>query len=392
MQKSEKKRLQTEMYEFVIKWIGEKNIKNPSKNDLTKQCTLFLEKNNHFLPTKIITFLISQTEFSILGLGPLETYLQDDSVSEIMVNGSDSVFVERKGKLEKTNSNFLNEAHLLRVIQQIVGKIGRRIDEKTPFVDARLLDGSRVNAIIAPLSLTGSILTIRKFPKQVFTMTNILLEKTCSPEMADFISLCVEEKKNIVISGGTGAGKTSTLNACATLISQKERLITIEDSAEINISHPHLISLESRNANIEGTGNITIRQLLKNALRMRPDRIIVGEIRGEETIDMLQAMNTGHRGSLTTVHSNSPLESLFRIETMVLMSGVDLPILAIRSQITQALDIIIQQERLSSGQRKIISIVEIQKISKSNEYLLKELFKYDKKKGTFVHNLKKWKT
>jgi pilus assembly protein CpaF len=378
-----KNRLQKEIYKFVIQWIQNSNVKNPSKNDIEKQCHLFLEKHNWLLPTKTIEFLISQIQFSILGLGPLETFLQDESVSEIMVNGPDIIFVERYGKLEKTPFSFLNETHLLEVIQQIVEQVGRRIDEKTPFVDARLPDGSRVNAIIAPLSLKGPILTIRKFPKKIFGIQELIANQTCSPKMAKFISICIKEKKNMIISGGTGTGKTSTLNAFATLISNEERLVTIEDSAEINIIHPNLISLESRCANIENEGVVNVRQLLKNALRMRPDRIIVGEIRGEEALDMLQAMNTGHKGSLTTVHANSPLESLFRIETMVLMGSIDLPISAIRPQVIQALDIVIQQERLSSGERKIVSIAEIQKNSKPDKYSLKELFKYDKKNGNF---------
>ncbi len=389
MQKTEENRLQTEVYKFVIKWIQSLNIKTPSKNEITEQCHIFFKQNNYFLPTKTKEKIITQIQFSILGLGPLEIFLQDESVSEIMVNGADTIFIERNGKLKKTDLTFLNETHLLKIIQQIVSKIGRRIDEKTPFVDARLPDGSRVNAIIPPLSLSGPTLTIRKFPKKVFNINDLLSAKTCSKKMAEFLISCVKNKKNIVISGGTGAGKTSTLNACANLISKEERIITIEDSAEINIDHPHLISLESRHANIEGSGKITIRQLLKNSLRMRPDRIVVGEIRGEETIDMLQAMNTGHRGSLTTLHANSPLESLFRIEAMVLMGSLDISISAIRPQIMQAIDIVVQQKRLLSGKRKIVSITEVQKNLKSNEYVLKEIFRYDKKADSFVCKIKK---
>jgi len=389
MKKTENNHFQMAVYNFVIEWIQSSNIETPSKHDIARQCHLFFQQNNYFLPTKTTEYIVTQIQFSILGLGPLEAFLQDDSVSEIMVNGPETIFVERKGKLEKTDLTFLNEEHLLKIIQQIVGKIGRRIDERTPFVDARLPDGSRVNAIISPLSLKGPVLTIRKFPKKILGIKELVSMETCSEKMAEFIAVCVQTKKNIVVSGGTGAGKTSTLNACANLIFKGERIITIEDSAEINIAHPHLVSLESRHANIEGQGEISIRQLLRNALRMRPDRIVVGEIRGEEAIDMLQAMNTGHKGSLTTVHANSPLESLFRIETMVLMGSLDISISAIRPQITQAIDIIVQQERLPSGKRKIISISEVQKNLRSSEYVLKEIFRYDQKKNLFIDNFKK---
>jgi pilus assembly protein CpaF len=374
MRKEKEIALQKKLHQWVIDWIGETRTKSPTKSEIAEQCHLCLKEEDICLSTKAVDHLIQDIQFSVLGLGPLEVYLQDNSVTEIMVNGPDTIFVERSGRLEKTDLSFFCEAHLRRIIQQIVGKIGRRIDEQTPLVDARLPDGSRVNAIIPPLSLKGSILTIRKFPTKTWELKALLKQKTLSKKMAEFLSNAVQQQKNILISGGTGSGKTSTLNALANLIPKSERIITIEDSAEMKIEHPHLVSLESRNANIEGAGEITIRALLRNALRMRPDRIVVGEIRGDESIDMLQAMNTGHQGSLTTIHANAPLESLYRLETMVLMGDLDLPITAIRPQIIQAIDIIVQQERLASGQRKIVSIAEISKKSLP-EYKLIERFK-----------------
>ncbi|NCP67640.1 CpaF family protein [bacterium] len=356
---------------------------NPTEQEVRKLCQTFLQQRDTLLPKAIQEEIIDSITYSIVGLGPLEFLLRDDSVSEIMVNGCDNIFVERHGNLEKTSLHFFNEKQLIQVINRIVGQVGRRIDESNPLVDARLLDGSRVNAIIPPLSLKGSSLTIRKFPAKAFTLKDMLQYESCNQAMADFLSFVVLSRQNILVSGGTGAGKTSTLNACASLIPEKERLITIEDSAEIRINHPHFVSLESRNANVEGSGEIPIRQLLKNALRMRPDRIVVGEIRGGEAIDMLQAMNTGHKGSLTTVHANSPLESLYRVETMVLMGDVELPLPAIRSQVIQGIDIVIQQERLPSGKRKITQISEVIKNMRADDYELRPLFWYDFKKECF---------
>jgi pilus assembly protein CpaF len=374
MRREKEMALQKKVFQWVIGWIGETRTKSPSRSEIAEQCLECLRVNNVQLPEKMADELIQQIQFSVLGLGPLEVYLNDESVTEIMVNGPDTIFVERKGRLEKTALTFFDEAHLRKVIQQIVGKIGRRIDERTPMVDARLPDGSRVNAIIPPLSMQGSVLTIRKFPTQVWKLKSLVKQGTLSEEMAAFLEACVKSKKNIIISGGTGSGKTSTLNALANAIPRSERIITIEDSAEMKIEHPHLISLESRNENIEGTGEIPIRTLLRNALRMRPDRIVVGEIRGGEAIDMLQAMNTGHCGSLTTIHANAPLETLLRLETMVLMGDVNLPISAIRPQIIQAIDVIVQQERLPSGERRIVSIAEMGRKNLS-EYKLTERFK-----------------
>jgi len=356
---------------------------NPSESEVRTLCQDFLRKHDTLLPKALQQEIIDAITFSIVGLGPLEFLLRDDSVSEIMVNGGDNIFVERKGHLEKTKLRFTNEKQLIQVINRIVGQVGRRIDESNPLVDARLLDGSRVNAIISPLSLKGASLTIRKFPTKAFTISDMLTYESCNQAMADFLEFAVLSRQNLLVSGGTGAGKTSTLNACASLIPHKERLITIEDSAEIRIDHPHFVSLESRNANVEGTGEIPIRQLLKNALRMRPDRIVVGEIRGGEAIDMLQAMNTGHKGSLTTVHANSPLESLYRVETMVLMGDVELPLAAIRSQVVQGIDIVVQQERLPNGQRKITQIAEVVKNMRAADYELRPIFWYDFKEETF---------
>ena len=338
---------------------------------------------DRLLPLEDQKKLMDAVVFAIIGLGPLEFLLRDESVSEIMVNGPDTIYVERSGKLERTDLSFIDEAQLISVINTIVGRVGKRIDERTPLVDARLTDGSRVNAIIAPLSVSGSVLTIRKFPSQSFGIEQMLAYDSLTLEMADFLKSCVESRHNILVSGGTGAGKTSTLNACASLIPQGERIITIEDVAEIRIDHPHLVRLESRSANVEGEGEIPIRTLLKNALRMRPDRIVVGEIRGGEALDMLQAMNTGHKGSLTTVHANAPLESLFRVETMGLMAPEELPLSALRPQVSQAIDLIIQQERLPGGARKIVSIAEVNKESKEG-YDVNILFEYDKHKEVFT--------
>ncbi len=375
---------QNKGYNEVIEKLQENSQTSPNEAEVRLLAENFVKKEKIFLPQKNLESITDNIVFGIIGLGPLEFLLRDNSVSEIMVNGFETIFIEKNGKLQKTDLSFINSEQLIQVINRIVGEIGRRIDESTPLVDARLLDGSRVNAIIPPLSLKGATLTIRKFPQKSFKVEDMLKYESVTPEMAVFLEKIIQEKHNILISGGTGAGKTSTLNACASLIPHDERLITIEDSAEIKIEHPHLISLESRSPNIEGKGEISIRMLLKNALRMRPDRIVVGEIRGGEAIDMLQAMNTGHKGSLTTVHANSPLESLFRLETMVLMGDVDLPISAIRPQIIQGIDFIIQQERLSSGARKITKISRVVKHLQSNEYEVEDLFWYDKNQEKFM--------
>lgn len=295
----------------------------------------------------------------IMGYGAIEPFLADESVSEVMVNGPTRVYVERAGRLSQVAARFTNEASLMRVIERIVAPLGRRIDEGVPMVDARLPDGSRVNAIIPPLSLVGPILTIRKFSKQRFSMQRLVETGALTAQMAEFLSVCVRYRKNIIVSGGTGSGKTTFLNALSESIAGDERIVTIEDAAELRLAQPHVLSLEARPANIEGRGEVTIRELVRNALRMRPDRIIVGECRGGEALDMLQAMNTGHDGSLTTGHANSPRDLLSRLEVMVLMAGIDLPVRAIREQLASAIDIIVQQTRFSDGRRRVTSIVEV---------------------------------
>jgi len=295
----------------------------------------------------------------ILGYGPLERFLRDDSVTEIMVNGPDHIYVERGGKLERTPTRFIDDAHLIRIIDKIVSQVGRRVDEASPMVDARLPDGSRVNAIIPPLALTGPTLTVRKFAREPYTVNDLISFGTLSPRAAQFFGACVKGKLNVLIAGGTGTGKTTTLNAISAFIPGDERIVTIEDAAELQLQQEHVITLESRPANIEGSGQVTIRQLVRNALRMRPDRIIVGEVRGAETLDMLQAMNTGHEGSLTTIHANSPRDALSRLETLVLTAGVDLPHRAIREQIASAFDLLVQIQRLVDGSRRITHICEV---------------------------------
>ena len=296
----------------------------------------------------------------ILGFGPLEPLLADENVSEIMVNGPEKVFVERKGKLSKTNILFENNEHVMKVIDRIVSPLGRRVDESSPYVDARLPDGSRVNAIIPPLALNGPTLTIRKFEKDPLTIDDLVRFGSLSPEVAEFLKACVMARLNMVVSGGTGSGKTTLLNVLSSFIPNDERIITVENAAELQLRQEHVVTLESRPPNIEGKGEVTIRDLVINTLRMRPDRIVVGECRAGETLDMLQAMNTGHDGSLTTAHANSPRDVLSRLETMCLMAGMDLPVRAIREQVAAAVDLIVQQARLRDGSRKVTSVTEVQ--------------------------------
>jgi pilus assembly protein CpaF len=295
----------------------------------------------------------------ILGYGPLEPFLRDDNVTEIMVNGADQVYIERHGRLEETESNFIDDAHLLRIIDRIVSQVGRRIDESSPMVDARLPDGSRVNAIIPPLALRGPSLTIRRFSSDLFTLDRLVENGTLTEMASTFLADCVRGKLNILISGGTGSGKTTLLNALSAFVPNDERIVTIEDAAELQLQQRHVVALESRPANIEGEGEIRIRELVRNALRMRPDRIIVGEVRGAETLDMLQAMNTGHEGSLTTIHANAPRDALHRLEMLVLMAGIELPLKAIREQVAGGFDLIIHVARLVDGSRRITQVSEV---------------------------------
>lgn len=311
-----------------------------------------------------------------VGLGPLEALLEDDTISEIMVNRHDEIYVERNGRLERHPGSFTSERAVLGVIERIVTPIGRRIDEASPMVDARLKDGSRVNAVIPPLAIKGPALSIRKFGRKLFSAADLVALGAMSPQMAEFMRICVLHRKNILISGGTGSGKTTLLNVLSNFIPDGERIITIEDAAELRLAHSHLISLETRPANAEGRGQIAIRDLVRNALRMRPDRIVVGECRGGEALDMLQAMNTGHDGSLTTLHANTPRDALARLETLVLMAGMDLPLTAIRDQIASAVDIVIQQARLPDGRRVVTAIVEVAG-TESGRIQMQELFRHE---------------
>lgn len=310
-----------------------------------------------------------------LGLGPLEKFLADDNVTEIMVNGHDRIFIEKNGKIELSDQTFMDESSIMAAIERIVAPIGRRVDESQPYVDARLADGSRVNCIIHPLSLIGPCITIRKFPKHQLFDYDLIRLGTLTPEMARFLDVCIKMRKNIIVSGGTGSGKTTLLNVLSNYLPQTDRILTIEDAAELRLNQPHLVRLESRPPNIEGRGAITIRDLVRNALRMRPDRIIVGECRGGEALDMLQAMNTGHDGSLTTVHANAPRDVISRLETMVLMSGMELPSRAIREQIASAVDIVVHESRMSDGSRKVTCISEVVGLE-GNQITMQDIFEF----------------
>lgn len=311
----------------------------------------------------------------ITGYGPIEPLLSDPDITEIMVNGFDKVYVERFGLIEQTDVRFESNAHLLRVIDRIVSPIGRRVDETSPMVDARLPSGYRVNATIPPLSLIGPVLTIRKFATKPFTIQDLIANGTLTFALASFLKSCVEARVNIVVSGGTGTGKSTFLNVLSSFIPEGERVMTIEDTAELQLNQPHVVRLEKRPPNIEGKGEITIRQLVINALRMRPDRIIVGECRGGEALDMLQAMNTGHDGSMTTIHANSPRDALRRIETMVMMAGMELPLKAIREQVASSIELIIHQERLKDGTRKVTKVSEVQGME-GDTIVMQDLFEF----------------
>lgn len=320
--------------------------------------------------------LMQEIVDEILGLGPLQPLLRDGSVSEIMVNRFDQIYIEKAGKLQLSNYSFSGEEHLRRTIERIVSRIGRRIDESSPLVDARLADGSRVNAAIPPVALDGSTVVIRKFSKDPFTSNDLVATGSFTREAMDFLGLCVRGRLNILISGGTGSGKTTTLNVLSSFIPPTERIITIEDAAELQLNQPHIVRMESRPPNVEGKGAVSIRDLVKNTLRMRPDRIVVGEVRDAAALDMLQAMNTGHDGSLTTVHSNSAKEAIYRLETLVLMAGMDLPVTVIRQQIGQAIDLIVQQSRLRNGSRNIIQVAEVCGVE-AGDVVTKDIFKFE---------------
>ena len=320
--------------------------------------------------------LVAEVRDDILGYGPIQRFLDDVSVTEIMVNAEEAIFVERDGKLAETEARFMSRSHLRRVIERIVSQVGRRIDESSPMVDARLPDGSRVNAVIPPLAVDGPVLTIRKFSRDPFQVDDLVAMGTMSREVADLVMACVEGRLNAIVSGGTGSGKTTLLNVLSSFIPEEQRIVTIEDAVELQLHQKHVVRLESRPPNVEGKGEIRIRDLVRNSLRMRPDRIVVGEVRGAEALDMLQAMNTGHEGSLSTVHANSPRDAISRLETMVLMAGVELPVRAIREQISSAVDLIIQLGRLRDGRRRITSIAEVVGME-GQVVTLQDIFEFD---------------
>jgi pilus assembly protein CpaF len=369
--------LKTRIHHACITKLGPQLFSTETSEELSDQVTrtvteeLTLDKTP--LSREERRELVRQITDDILGYGPLEPFLRNDSITEVMVNAFDRIYIEREGKIERTLSTFADNAHLLRIIDKIVSQVGRRVDEASPMVDARLPDGSRVNAVIPPLALKGPTLTIRKFARDPYTMDDLINFGSLSAKSAQFLAQCVRGKLNMLISGGTGTGKTTTLNALSAFVPGDERVLTIEDAAELQLQQDHVITLESRPPNIEGQGEVRIRELVRNALRMRPDRIIVGEVRGPETLDMLQAMNTGHEGSLTTIHANSPRDALSRLETLVMTAGVELPHRAIREQIASAFDLLVQISRLVDGSRKITHITEVLRME-SDVVTLQDIF------------------
>jgi pilus assembly protein CpaF len=369
--------LKTRIHHACIATLGAELFKQEANQDLSERVLRAVTEQVALDRTPLTREerrqIVREITDDILGYGPLEPFLRDDSVTEVMVNAHDRIYVERAGKLEKTQAAFADNAHVLRIIDKIVSQVGRRIDEASPMVDARLPDGSRVNAIIPPLALRGPTVTIRKFSRDPYTMSDLIGFGTITGKAAQFVSACVRGKLNILISGGTGTGKTTTLNALSAFVPGDERIVTIEDAAELQLQQDHVIVLESRPPNIEGQGEVRIRELVRNALRMRPDRIIVGEVRGPETLDMLQAMNTGHEGSLTTIHANSPRDALSRLETLVLTAGVDLPLRAIREQISSAFEVLVQISRLVDGSRRITHITEVLRME-SDVITLQDIF------------------
>lgn len=373
------KDLKNRVHQEVINEINDNKIEHIDKENsieilkiLEDVMSVEAEHVNRMDKIKITEELLNE----IIGYGPLEVLLKDPEITEIMVNGYNRIYIEKKGKIQLSQVVFRDNQHVMNVIDRIVSTVGRHIDEASPMVDARLKDGSRVNVVIPPLSLIGPVITIRKFSKKPITVEQLLAFGSISKKMVSFLEACVKGKLNIIVSGGTGSGKTTMLNVLSSFIPDNERIITIEDSAELQLLQDHVITLESRPSNLEGRGKVSIRELVVNALRMRPDRIIVGEVRSAETIDMLQAMNTGHDGSLTTIHANSPRDSLSRIETMILMSGMDLPLRAIRDQTTSAIDIIIQQSRLRDGTRKVVNITEVTGLE-GEVVVMQDIFSYE---------------
>lgn len=382
--------LKTAVHKKIIEELKEISADNENNPDtlavkIEEMVMGILENEGENIPRLDRLRIAKEISDDAIAFGPITPLLNDPEITEVMVNGPDKVYVEKKGKIELADVFFRNNNHVMHVIERIVTPLGRRIDESMPMVDARLPDGSRVNAIIPPLALNGPTITIRKFFKDPLTIDDLCRFGTLTPQIADFLESCVKAKLNIVVSGGTGSGKTTTLNILSSFIPDDERIVTIEDAAELQLRQEHVITLESRPPNIEGKGSITIRDLVRNALRMRPDRIVVGEVRSGEALDMLQAMNTGHDGSLTTGHANSPRDMLSRLETMVLMAGMDLPVKAIREQISSAIDLIIQQSRMRDGSRKITHITEVQGME-GDIIVLQDIYVY-KQEGTDTEGL-----
>jgi pilus assembly protein CpaF len=372
-----KKNIHLKLIEELSDIIFRKNIDDAElKSKVSSSAQKLVYANDFPLTIEEKTKIIGEIIDDIVGHGPIEEFLRDREVTEIMINNPFTIYIEKFGKIYKTNKSFLDENHLMRIIDKIVSRIGRRVDESSPYVDARLPDGSRVNIIISPLTLNGPVMTIRKFAADPFTIDDLIELGTCTKKVAEFMKACVKGRLNIITSGGTGTGKTTMLNVLSSFIPDDERIITIEDAAELQLNQMHVIRLEARPPNIEGKGEVTIRDLVRNALRMRPDRIIVGEVRGGEALDMLQAMNTGHDGSISTLHANAPRDVLSRIETMVLMAGVELPVRAIREQVSSAINMIVHLNRLKDGSRKIVKITEVQGME-GEIITLQDVFQFD---------------
>ena len=351
--------LKNTVHRRLIEEMGRRGAAGTGRDEIEREVARILDRENDLLTREDRTRLIKDIVNEALGYGPIEPLIQDPTVTEVMVNGANQVFVEQGGKIYPTDVRFRDDQHVMRIVEKIVSEVGRRIDESQPYVDARLPDGSRVNAIIPPLALNGPCLTIRKFSREPFTDADLIRFGTLTDEVRDLLDACVRAKLNTLISGGTGSGKTTLLNVVSAFIPASERIVTIEDAAELQLKQPHWVRLETRPPNIEGRGQVTQRDLVRNALRMRPDRILLGEVRGGEALDMLQAMNTGHEGSLTTVHANTARDALARVETMVLMAGMDLPTRAIREQMASAFHVLIHMARFSDGTRKIAKIAEV---------------------------------
>ncbi|MBI2844117.1 MAG: CpaF family protein [Armatimonadetes bacterium] len=370
------------VHERMLEGIDAAELQSLSKEEKLRRSretvTSLLKTEGLPLPSKLRHQIAVEAVAEISGYGPIQPLLDDPTITEIMVNGPDKIYIERDGKLYRESRVFKDTNHVMRVIERIVLPLGRRIDESSPMVDARLPDGSRVNAIIPPLAVKGPTLTVRKFSKEPYTVDDLVRFGTMTDWMAEFFSACVQAKLNILVSGGTGSGKTTTLNVLSSFVPSDERIVTIEDAAELQLQQEHVVTLESRPANLEGRGEIAIRQLVRNALRMRPDRIIVGEVRGGEALDMLQAMNTGHDGSLSTAHTNSPRDALARLETMTLMAGTDLPSRAVREQIAAAMNLIVHQARLRDGSRKVVQVSEVQGME-GDVIVLQDIFIFDQK-------------